>query len=106
MLDSIIRDAPSLDLAVIDCVLDGSPAVQTGLFATVGRMEQEEVNVAKPCLVDRSTDGLAGRLVCRVGGELGSEVHVLTREGVGVSLTLEKVDYGFARLALVMVHLS
>jgi hypothetical protein len=52
MLDAIVGDASNFDLAVVDGVLDGSPAVKTGFLAAVRRMQEEKVNVTQTALFD------------------------------------------------------
>jgi len=52
MLDAVIRHAAHSNLPLVDCILDSSPALQTCAFASVRRVQQEQVNVAESAFLD------------------------------------------------------
>jgi hypothetical protein len=106
MLDSVVADAPNLDLADFNGVLDGPPAIETRLLATIGRVQQEQVNIAKTALLDRLLDGLASRVIGAVGGQLGREMDILALETLYICLTGQVVCHCFSRLLFIVVHLS
>jgi hypothetical protein len=106
MLDSVVAYASNPDLADFDGVLDGSPAVQPGLLATVGGVQQKKVDVAQPTVLDRLLDGFAGRVVGAVGRQLGSEVYVLALQTLRIGFTGQVVCDCFSGLLLIVVHLS
>ena len=76
MLDAKIAHAAYPDLTLVDGVLDGPPGFEPRLFAAVGAVEEEEVDVAEAACFDRLLDRFAGRVVGGVGGELGGVVDV------------------------------
>lgn len=86
MLDSVVADAADLDLADFDCVFDSSPAVKSRFLATIGRVEQEEVNVAKTTLFDRLLDRLASSVIGTIGRQLRREMDILALETLCVGL--------------------
>jgi hypothetical protein len=63
MLDSVVAYASNFDFADFDGVLHSSPAIKSRFLATIWRMEQEEINVAKAAFFDGLLDGLASSII-------------------------------------------
>jgi hypothetical protein len=63
MLDSVVAYASNLDFADFNRVFHSSPAVKSRLLATIGRVQQEEVDVAKTTFFDGLLDRLASSVI-------------------------------------------
>lgn len=59
MLDSEVADTAGLDLPVIDSVLDRLPTLQPFCFTPIWAVQEEEVYIPEPALLDRLFDRLA-----------------------------------------------
>lgn len=98
-----IADAAHADLAVLDRVFHGSPAFQAGLLAAVGAVEEEEVDVAQPALLDALLDAGSRTVISAIAGEFGGVVDILAFE---LRVGLQVVEDGVADVSLVVVHLG
>lgn len=90
MLDSIIADTACFDVTLVDGILDGPPAVEPGLSASVGTMEQEQIDVTKPTLLDRLLDGFPGSGVGAVGCKLRCEENIFSFQRACIVFAVQK----------------
>jgi len=63
VLDAKVTHASNLDLPVVNCVLDCLPTFKPFDLSTVWAMEEEEVDITEPTLLDRLFDCLPRRLI-------------------------------------------
>lgn len=105
MLDAEVADAPGLDLAVGDRILDRFPALQPFPFAPVRTMQEKEIDVIQSARFDGLFDGVARGLVGRVRRQLRGEPDVLSLQGLRVRGTLQEGPDGLADFFFVAVHL-
>lgn len=66
MLDPEIADPASLDLPVIDSILDRLPTLQPFCFTPVWAVQEEQVYISQTAQLDRLFDRLACGFVGRV----------------------------------------
>ncbi|CAH0056248.1 unnamed protein product [Clonostachys solani] len=108
---NLVDDGPYSGVGLLDCfhellnLATNSPR-QARLFAAVGTVQQEQVDVAQAARLDRLGDGaLDGIVRGLVVGELGGVEDVLAAQTLGVLRPKQEVLDGQAGLALVVVHL-
>ena len=68
MLDAKIADTSAFYLSVVNGIFDGPPGFQSLGLATIGTVQQEQINVSKATLLYWLFDGLSCRIVWRIRG--------------------------------------
>lgn len=107
MSGTVVADATRTDLTVVDSILEGLPAGESGLLPAIGTVQKEEVDVAQAGLVNRLLDGSSNSIIRLVtAGKLGGVENVLALQASGVLAATEKVADGLAGLTLVAIHLG
>ena len=76
MLHPKVADTSALHLSLLNGIFDRSPAFQSLRLPTIWTMQQKQIDVAEPALLDGLFDRFSRRLVGRVGCQLRREVHV------------------------------
>lgn len=105
MFDPEITNTAGLDLSIVNGILDRLPTLQSLCLAPIWAVQEEQVYITQPALLDRLFDRLARRFVRGVRCELGREVDILALQRPGILLTGNKSEDCFAHFVLVMIHL-